>query len=100
MPTNRARLLIVGIGEKHKSKPNKIEIIPFTIRKILLEEVRDLIMLNIPTRVINTPQILIKLTKVLKGFIKNKIPIIPNNIPSIINRYSKNFFKISPPKDI
>ena len=81
------------MGEKHKSKPNKIEIIPFTIRKTLLVEVRDLIILNIPARIINTPQILIKLAKVLKGFIKNNTPIIPNNIPSIMNRYSKNFFK-------
>ena len=84
---------IVSIGEKQRSRPNKIEIVPFAIKKTLLVEENALIILNIPARIINTPQILIKFAKALKGFIKNKTPITPNNIPSIINRYSKNLFK-------
>ncbi|EKY23218.1 hypothetical protein HMPREF0216_03003 [Clostridium celatum DSM 1785] len=94
MPKNKVSVSIVSTGEKHKSKPNKIEIVPFTIKKTLLTEENDLIIANIPATIINTPQILIKFAKVLKGFKKNKIPIIPNKIPSTMKRYSKNFFII------
>ena len=47
MPKNKVSVSFVSTGEKHKSKPNKIEIVPFTIKKTLLTEENDLIIANI-----------------------------------------------------
>ena len=76
----------------HKIIPNKIEIIPLIIKNILVEDENDLSNVNIPVTIIKTPHTLTKFTRVLKGLKKNKIPIIPNKIPSTIKNFSKKSF--------
>ena len=57
-----------------------------------IEDENDLSNVNIPVTIIKTPHTLTKFTRVLKGLKKNKIPIIPNKIPSTIKNFSKKSF--------
>ena len=92
IPHKTATVSTVSIGEIHKIIPNKIEIIPLIIKNILVEDENDLSNVNIPVTIIKTPHTLTKFTRVLKGLKKNKIPIIPNKIPSTIKNFSKKSF--------
>lgn len=91
-PKNNANVFIAFIGEKKSIIPNRIEIMLFIIRNILSSELKALISVNIPTIINNTEQRLRNITKLVKGFMKKRIPSIANKITSIIKSFSTNPF--------